>query len=183
MDANYSIEATTMNSFYLPRLRSRQRGVTMVELLAAMMIMSLIMVPLFGMLKASLSISETSSQRQSGAFTRQAALEAIGRRLQGSKRLVEPPEQESLTVIDLANFRPMTLRLKGGQLILEDDFGPQVLIDGIAELSFYDAVNEYVKPTSTAAGRLIGVDVATRSSQPPYKVMHSSTKVWIRPAI
>ncbi|MEO8268232.1 MAG: prepilin-type N-terminal cleavage/methylation domain-containing protein [Aureliella sp.] len=157
--------------------RWRQRGVTMVELLAAMMVMSLIMVPLFGVLKASLSISEISSQRQSNAFTRQATLEAIGRHLQGSFQVLELLDQ-SLTVLQ-ADGSKMRLSLKGEQLILEDKSGAQVLIEGIAKLRFY----ELGTPTTVAAGRLIGIDVLTLGSRPPYESTISSTQVWVRPAI
>jgi prepilin-type N-terminal cleavage/methylation domain-containing protein len=175
----YLPQATHPPAHPHPRQRQSQsqRGVTMVELLAAMMIMSLIMVPLFGILKASLSISETSSQRQANGFTRQATLEAIGRRLQGSTQVLELLDQ-SLTVLQ-ADGSKMRLSLKGEQLILENDFGPQVLIEGIAKLRFY----EVGKPTTAAAGRLIGVDVVTLSSRPPYEGKLSNTQVWIRPAI
>ncbi len=159
------------------RIASRHHGVTMIELLAAMMVMSLIMIPLFGILKASLSISETSSQRQAGAATRHATLEAIGRRLQGCTQVLELQKQ-SLTVLQ-ADGRKMRLSLKGEQLILESDFGTQILIDGLAGLRFY----EVGKPVTPSAGRLIAVDVVTLSSRPPHESKLSSTQVWIRPAI
>ncbi len=155
----------------------RRPGMTMVELLAAMMLMALIMVPLFGMIQASLSIAETSSQHQSGGFTRQAALEGISRRLQGSTDVLEIQDQ-SLVYLQ-ADGQKARLSFNGDQLIVENDKGAELLIQGLAKLQFY-VVD---KPSKADDGWLIGVDVVTFGSRPPYPAEISSTQVWIRPAI
>lgn len=150
---------------------------SMVELLAAMMLMALIAVPLFGMIQASLRVSETSSQRQSGNFLRQAALEGITRSLQGSTDVFEV-EDQSLVFLQ-ADGQKARLSFDGEQLILENDKGAQTLMQGIAKLRFY-IVN---KPSTANDGWLIGVDVMTAGSRPTYPVEVSSTQVWVRPAI
>ena len=150
---------------------------SMVELLAAMMLMALIAVPLFGMIQASLRVSETSSQRQSGNFLRQAALEGIARSLQGSTDVLEVEDQS--LVFRQADGQKARLSFDGEQLILENDKGTQSLMQGIAKLRFY-IVN---KPTTANDGWLIGVDALTAGSRTTYPVEVSSTQVWVRPAI
>ena len=149
----------------------------MVELLAAMVVMSLIMIPLFGILKASLRIAESSSQRQDGSFTRHAALEAMSRQLQGSAQVLELKDQ-SLVVLR-ADGGKLRFSLQGTQLVMESDLGSQVLIDGLAKLRFY----EVGTPASATAGRLIAIDVVTQGTKPPFTSVSSNAQVWIRPAI
>ncbi len=157
--------------------RPSRGGMSMMELLAAMMLMALIAVPLFGMIQASLRVSETSSQRQSGSFLRQAALEGISRGLQGSTDVLEVQEQ-SLVFLQ-ADGQKARLSFDGGQLILENDQGSESLMQGIAKLRFY-VVN---KPSTAADGWLIGVEVTTAASRPTYPAEVSSTQVWVRPEI
>lgn len=157
--------------------RPRRCGMSMIELLAALMLMALIAVPLFGMIQASLRVSETSSQRQSGSFLRQAALEGISRGLQGSTDVLEVEEQSLLFL--QADGQKARLSFDGGQLILENDQGSETLMQGIAKLRFY-IVN---KPTTAADGWLIGVDAMTSGASPTSPAEVSTTQVWIRPEI
>lgn len=171
-------KAKIMLSIHSSRIRvPRRRAVTMVELLAAMVVMSLIMVPLFGIMKASLRISEMSSQRQTGGFARQAALEAISRRLQGCTQVLEIADNR--LVVLQADGQKAQLSFQKDNLVFENNLGSQVLSSGIAKLRFY----EIGKPSTVAAGRLIAVEVVTQDTKPPYVTHNSATRVWIRPAI
>ncbi len=149
----------------------------MVELLVAMTLMALIMVPLFGMLKASVRIAATSSQRESDSTIRQAALEGISRRLEGSTDVLDVQDQ-SLVVL-LADGQKGRLSFDGELLIMETDKGAEVLVQGLAKLRF----SLLSKPTTATDGWLIGVDVLTISASPTYNEAISNTQIWIRPAI
>ncbi len=169
-------------------IRQARHGISLVELLVATALMSLLMVPMFGTLKASLRMNETGAMRQGGSYTRQVALEAISARMLGSTQLLELRDQ-SLTVLQSSG---MKARLSVEQsssnrdrvcLVWEDGVSkPQVLVDDLYYVSFRETGKPGKYGAADPAGSLIWVDVVTVDPRETEK-QWSSTQIWIHPTL
>ncbi len=160
----------------------------MVELLVATALMSLLMVPMFGTLKASLRMNETGTTRQDGSYTRQVALEAINAKLQGCSQMLELLDQ-SLTVLQPSGMKARLSVVQSNSfrdrvcLLWEDGVAkPQVLVDDLVYVGFRETGRPGKQGAADPAGSLVWVDVVTVNPRETEKQL-SSTQVWIRPIL
>jgi len=159
------------------RLGAVRRGLSLLELTVSMGLLALIMVPVISLLATSYKVMGASSARQSGAYARHAALDAVGWRLTGSVQVVSALPQRLLLRQEDGTLA--TLRIFRDELRWETGLGVETLMAGLSNARFSV---EAVAGSPPAAGELLLLEVATRAAGEPQETW-SSTHFWIRPAI
>jgi hypothetical protein len=154
-----------------------RRGLSLLELTVSMGLLALIMIPVISLLSTSHKVMGASSTRQSGAYARHAALDAVGWRLTGCVQVVSSFPQR--LVLRQADGSTATLRFSRGELQWETGLGVESLIIGLSNARFNVSA---VSGSTIAAGELFLLEVATRGAGEPHETW-SSTQYWIRPAI
>jgi hypothetical protein len=154
-----------------------RRGLSLLELTVSMGLLALIMVPVISLLSTSHKVMGASSAKQSGAYARHAALDAVGWRIAGSVQVVSALPQR--LVLRQADGTVATLRLSRDELQWETGLGTESLIAGLSNARFSVGA---VAGSPPAAGQLFLFEVATRAPGEPEETW-SSTQFWIRPAI
>lgn len=157
-------------------IRSRH-GFSLVELVIAMGLLSIIMMPIIALMATSYKVYNASSTSRDGNYLRQVALDAAAMRLQSANRVLAA----SPNFVDVRTASGTTARLfySGGRLIWRESGVDQVLVQDLSNARF--SVGAAAGATA-AAGDLILLEVGSRRPGEPVESW-SSTRLWIKPII
>lgn len=157
-------------------MRARRRGLSLLELVVSMGLLSLLMVPVVGLLSTSLKVYTASNDRFDGDYARQTALDGSTYLIRDGVAVVahSPTSLE----IRFASGSVGQLRYDRGQLTWTIGSARQLLSSSLTDARF-SVINSATDPT---AGELIKLEFASQSSTEP-TARWSTTQVWIRPLI
>lgn len=158
----------------MPHCRS---GLSLVELVVSMGLLSLMMLPIIGLMATSYKVFNAGNTHRDGAYARQVAMDAIGVRLQGAAEVlrISPGYLE----VRLSGGAAAELELAGGSLFWTEAGDRQMLATGITNARFTAGTSA---GDSTSAGELVLVEVASQANSEPVEKW-SSTTLWLRPTI
>ncbi len=158
----------------LPQLR---RGLSLVELVVSMGLLSLMMLPIVGLMATSFKVYNAGNTSRDGAYARQVALDAVSFRLKGSRQVVRA--RSGYLEVRLLNGTTAALELVDGGLYWTEGGARQMLATGITHARFSAGTGS---GATTSAGELLLIEVASQASTEPVEKW-SSTTLWLRPTI
>ncbi len=152
-------------------------AMSLLELIVSMGLLSLIMVPVVSLLGTSYKVMNASSDRQSGNYTRQVALDSVAVRLAGSSQILSSSSSQVTAL--LSDGSQGRLSFSRGELTWETPLGVETLIAGLSNARFSVGA---IPGASLPAGELFLIEVASRGPGEPQETW-SSTQIWIRPLL
>lgn len=148
-----------------------RRAFSLIELVVAMSLLMVLMLPVIGLLSTSYKVYNASSTRAGGDGSRRAALDALSLRLQSAVRTTAAAS--NAVTVQLANGSTARLSYAGGRLFWREGGVTQTLVAGLSNARF--SVGAATGATATA-GELLLVEVATRATNEPAESW-SSTRI------
>ena len=158
------------------RLTPNRHGMTLLELIVSMGLLSMIMLPVIGLLGTTFKVYNSSSERYNGSYTRQTALDTTAMLLAGAE---DATTTSNGVDVRFANGTTGRLSYSNGQLTWDFAGTSQVLVTGLTGARFTLGAAPGAPPT---AGELLLLEVASQSPDEPVETW-SSTRIWIRPTI
>ena len=155
----------------------RRPGLSLVELVVSMGLLSILMLPIIGLLATSHKVYNASNVRHDGNYARHIALDAVAARMGSAVRVVSA--NPSQIDVQLASGAVGRLTYSRGVLAWRVGTSVEVLARGLANARFSVGA---VAGAGPAAGELVSVEVATRGTGEPADTW-SSTNVWVKPTI
>ena len=149
-------------------------GMTLMEVVMATGLLTVIMLPLFGLLSTVGYVYESTCLRRESAVERQVVLQSLGKLLSQADTLVEV--QDKRMVLRLRSGLQATVEFHSGSIFWNVGGTSRALGTGLADVQF----RQEHTGTLPSAGVVVALRVATIESG---DVQYSSTKVWIHPAI
>ncbi len=159
------------------QFRRKRRGLSLVELVVSMGLMSLIMLPIIGLMATSYKVYNAGCTSRDGAYARQVALDAINLRLRNARNVVNATS--GFLEVQLLNGGTATLEFVAGGLDWTESGIRQTLASGLTSARFNVGAGSGATPV---AGDLLSIEVATKTSAEPVETW-SSTTLWLRPTI
>jgi hypothetical protein len=154
-----------------------RHALSMVEVVLSLGLLSVIMIPIVGLMATSQKIMSAGQASRSGAYTRQTALDAAVVRLQSARRVLRTGSQH----VDVLTASGTTARLSfsAERLLWIEGGVRQVLASGLTQVRFGSGAAPGASPT---AGSLMSLELATQAPTEP-AAQWSGTTVWIKPII
>jgi len=159
------------------RLLRMRRGLSLVELVVSMGLLSLMMLPIVGLMATSYKVFNAGNTSRDGAYARQVALDAVSYRLQGARQVVRA--RSGYLEVRLLNGTTAALELTAGSLFWTEAGARQMLATGITNARFVAGTST---GATTSAGELVLIEVASQASTEPVEKW-STTTLWLRPTI
>lgn len=157
--------------------RTRRRGLSLLELVVSMGLLTILMLPVVGLLATSYKVYNASSQRHDGNYARQTALDAAEHVLRGAEQVVAV--SRGSVNVRFADGTVGRLAYSRGRLTWTAGGASQTLADHLSDASFSVGTAAGASPS---AGELLLVELATRGAGEPSDTW-SNTRIWIRPLL
>jgi prepilin-type N-terminal cleavage/methylation domain-containing protein len=172
-----TLRTRTLRTRTLRTRTQRTRGFSLVELVIAMGLLAIIMMPIIALMATSYKVYNASSTSRDGTYVRQVALDAAAIRLSATNRVLGA----GTNYVDVRTAAGTTARLSytGGTLVWRENGVNQVLVQDLSNARF--SVGAAAGATATA-GELILLEVGSRRPGEPVETW-SSTRLWIKPTI
>ena len=183
MPVNLTHQQKIMNQHNVKRMtrersrRTQQPGLSLVELVVSMGLMSLIMMPVIGLMATSYKVYNASSTTLDGGYARQVALDSAAMRLQFAQRVLAVGT--NFGDVQMASGATARLSISGTQLTWTEGGTTQILVSGLSSARF--SVGAAGRATATA-GELLLIEVGSRAPGDPLETW-SSTQLWIKPTL
>lgn len=154
-----------------------RRGFSLVELVIAMGLLAIIMMPIIALMATSYKVYNASSTSRDGTYLRQVALDSAAIRLQNTNRVVAA----GTNFVDVQTATGATARLSysAGRLYWREGGVNHVLVQDLSNARFSVGAASGATP---AAGDLLLLEVGSRRPGEPVETW-SSTRFWIKPTI
>ena len=154
--------------------KNARNGMTLMEVVMATGLLTVILLPLFGLLSTVGYVYESTCLRRASASERQAVLRSLGKLMSQADALVEVQGKEM--VLHLRSGVQATVEFHSGSIFWRVPGKTRALGTGLADVQF----KQEHKGSLPNSGAVVAIRVATIESGDP---QYSSTKVWIRPAM
>lgn len=168
--AGYSVRRTSVTV-------CQRRGVSLIEMVVSMGLLSVIMLPVISLLATSHKVFSASSARHDGNYLRHTSLDGASRVLAGAESVVAISSRS--VEVQFSTGATGELAFGAGRLIWTFGGTAQELADGLSDARFTVSI---APGAPSVAGEIVRLEVASQSVGEP-QANWSSTQVWVRPAI
>ncbi|MEZ6136913.1 MAG: prepilin-type N-terminal cleavage/methylation domain-containing protein [Pirellulaceae bacterium] len=156
--------------------RRKRAGLSLVELVISMGLLSLMMLPVIALMATSYKVASASTTSRDSAYARHVALEVAALRLQYADQVVATGSNFIDVRLPTGTGR---LSYAGGRLNWRFGSLNEVLAQGLSNARFSVGAAPGANPE---AGELLLIELGTRPTGAPTEVW-SSTQIWIKPTI
>ena len=158
-------------------MHARRTGLSLVELVVSMGLLSLIMLPVVGLLATSFKVYNAGCTSRDAGYARQVALDAIAFRIQAADRVINTTT--TLLRLQLISGGTAELGFVNDAVTWTVGGKTEVLASGISDAKFSMGSAAGAAPT---AGDLVRVEVASKVVTEPLEKW-SSTTFWVHPML